>query len=761
MAYHSPIQAPTDPELRWGEADYSWDGLATKPWRGETGALTLQDYWRRGPRGGRARTDAQMRAAGDLVDLPGGRTFSIHHISDRLLAALPSARQQRIRHRRGANFVLRLKGASAVDAESWGKELWVAGSDSRAQLQGCWVDGRPFAGLSEVHAVFADAFLIDPVFDADTVFGDGADFRRTYFHGPAEFPTARFGLVSFDGSFFASGADFSRAKFDGVCFFNDTWFEVGAAFEGTQFSTVLDFYRAMFVNGADFSDAKFWNLGLGDAAFLNRSTFERVQVSTAADFTGAYLGGEASFRDARFGPNTSFEGAHFATDFSGPGTLKAERKGAAVTFTDARFDSSASFKGARFGGQAKFEFATFEPVPSFEAAHFEAVANFTGAALGRRMSFAGAVFGGLAWFPALPEGPPVAGAVEPSLESHAPGRGEFHAIDFRRAVFGDDASFGNRRFLEAASFDESVWCGVPVFHGATFRQDVSFEGAIFPVIERNRWPNQFSLRFRFWSADWPARGLPKTGAPDPAHYRVERARRVEQMWPPLEPGGIAALMVRMFGAAARLKPTGFATWHDLTNDPERGLERRYADLERAFRAMRMALGAAGAKASENRFFQLEMTARYRRPGSAQIGPLERGLAYLYRITSNFGQSLVRPLVTWSVAMLIFAMAFWAMGKVGPGDVIAHLPWPGRPDLDPDLGQALQLAIASALRPFEVWSVSFERQLIPGPGARLTWLGALFAGAPLAARLWSSLASLSSLTLLFLFALAVRRRFQVG
>jgi hypothetical protein len=82
-------------------------------------------------------------------------------------------------------------------------------------------------------------------------------------------------------------------------------------------------------------------------------------------------------------------------------------------------------------------------------------------------------------------------------------------------------------------------------------------------------------------------------------------------------------------------------------------------------------------------------------------------------------------------------------------------------LDPDLGRALQVSLASAFKPFEVWSSGYERQFAPPMTPDVAWLARVTQTWPLVSRLWSSAVSILSLTVLFLFGLAVKRRFQVS
>jgi len=745
---------PQDPLERWTSSDYSWNGLALKPWVGPTGLTTLQDYWRAHPTTGRLRTDTELRRAGELVATPSGAEYCIHHLTDEMLRTFPVARRQAIARRRPGQIQARLLAASRVDAIAFGKDFHINGTDTRAQLQGAWLTRGCFVGIREINAVFRGGFIHEASFEPRARFGPATDFREVYFCDPADFARCRFGMVSFDRACFYRGASFAEAWFMGITFFNDAWFEVEGDFAGARFKTVLDLYNAVFVNVGDFSRARCRNFGAGGAVFLNKSKFDGLRVKGAGDLASAYIAGSSSFQDASFGPYTKFSDLHVATPFKGEGNLRARHVGTPVSFSNARFGAHTSFEGAIFGGSVAFVFAVFQPSGSFQKAWFQGDADFTASALGRAMRFDQAVFESGAYFAAM-EHASLGGGIAKE-QNFAPSAGEFHAIDFRAAIFENLASFPGRKFQEEANFSGVIWRGPLNFAGASFRHDVNFENVRFASIDRSLWPGPFSLKRAWWALDWQARGLRKTGYESFIQFKIAHRARIADFSAPLEPRGVVGLLRRIGWFKPTLAESQPADW----KAARQKIDAQYARQEGAFRALRAALGAAAVKVGENRLFELELTARYRRGDVHTISLAERALAKLYELTSRFGQSLARPLGAWCALIAISVLVYWSMGKGSFPAVAAHLPAPGRDSLDPDLWKALQASLSSAFKPFEVWGSGYERQFSPPLAADGAWLAQLTKTWPLISRLWSSTVSILSLTVLFLFGLAVKRRFQV-
>ncbi|MDR6627610.1 hypothetical protein [Caulobacter segnis] len=744
-----------EPIANWTAADYSWAGLATKDWNGPPGCTTLQDYWRLDPTTGRLRSDAALRKARELVTTPGGVDYCIHHLSDQLLKSFPVRTREAIRRRRVAGLQVRIASANRVEATVFKRQFHISGIDSRAQLQGTWIWPGSFSGAREINANLSESFILKADFERRVRFGPATDFESAFFYETARFAECRFFQVSFDRAYFHSGASFTKAWFLGAALFDEAVFEVGASFVDTRFNLSADLNDAFFPNGADFSRARCQDFVAAGAVFLNASKFEAIRVKGVANFAGAYVAGSSSFTDAEFGPHSTFYGAHVGTPFDGKGMAETKKVRGPVDFSRARFGICSSFERSVFGGVALFVGTVFQPSGSFADARFLDDANFNAAALGRAMKFQRVVFKGDAYFAAMEHSSLASGIA--AERNFAPSAAEFHAIDFTRAVFGKLASFPGRRFQEEAIFEEVIWRGPINFAGATFRHDVNIEYTRFANSDRGLWPGPLSLKRLWWSLAWDNRGRLKTGFSSLAAFDAVRARRWARFTAPVEPRGLMAVF-RQWG------------WIEPNPDDEpitdravarKIVDEQYAKQETAFRSLRAALAAAAVKVGENRLFELELVARYRRPEAPGVGAAERILAWLYHTCSRFGQSLIRPLLAWAALILLSVPVYWVMGKGSTAEVLAYLPGPGRTTLDPDLGRALQASLAGAFKPFEVWASGYERQFVEPMSADVAWLARVTRTWPIVSRLWSSAVSVLSLTLLFLFGLAIKRRFQVS
>ena len=199
---------------------------------------------------------------------------------------------------------------------------------------------------SKKHSAASDA----PV---KSIFFEGAriDFSNYIFLGPAFFSCARFsGRTNFSAALFRGFATFSDARFSGPASFSDARFSGHAYFSDAQFSGPTFFSRAQFSGAADFSDAEF----IGDATFLN-----------------ARFSGEAFFLNARFSDSASF----FAAQFSDHATFFRVhiKENASLKFNKSIFghpsdlSKSVNFGQARFEGPVAFEDVTFHGPTSFRA----------------------------------------------------------------------------------------------------------------------------------------------------------------------------------------------------------------------------------------------------------------------------------------------------------------------------------------------------------------------------------------------------------
>jgi hypothetical protein len=239
----------------------------------------------------------------------------------------------------------------------------------------------------------------------------------------ANFRDCRFGdRGNLIGATFGGRANFSRAAFgDDLCLVDAT-FGDNSSFRGATFGNAAHFNGATFAFGADFSDATF-----GDRADFSRAIFNGLP-----GFLRATFGDDADFTDAAFGDNATFTKATFKyrANFSGV------TFGVVASFSGATFGAYADLSGATLGEGADLRAASFRDGASFSGATFGDAANLSGATFEVGASFSGATFG--------------------------------IGTSFSGATFGDGASFSGATFGDGASFS-----------GATFGDEASFSGATF------------------------------------------------------------------------------------------------------------------------------------------------------------------------------------------------------------------------------------------------------------------------------------------
>ena len=163
---------------------------------------------------------------------------------------------------------------------------------------------------------------------------------------------------------------------------------------------------------------------------------------------------------------------------------------------------------------------------------------------------------------------------------------------------------------------------------------------------------------------------------------------------------------------------------------------RLRELEGGLRALRKGAEKTGDVASAQRFFRMELITRRRRRNSMR-GAIWAA-SFLYQWSSDFGGSMMRPIVTLFGLWVAFAAIFALCADSG-FDFIGALNFSGQ----------------NIVRPFSIWSArdllegTFSAQLLNDPD---TWRG-------VAIRFVATLQSFAALILLFLFGLAARRQFQ--
>ena len=211
------------------------------------------------------------------------------------------------------------------------------------------------------------------------------------------------------------------------------------AFTGVRFRDSAIFDGVVFADAVEFEDCEF----LGGASFM-----------------GTQFLGPAAFRRSHFRGHTSFKGVRTEAGvfelsrFEGPATFMDASFGE-VSFDHSRFED-AYFDRARFNGPASFSDADIELEATFKGAAFLDEAVYEGTRFRGETLFRNAGFSGPARFD----------------------RARFRrAVRFNRTGFSEQASFRDITFVREASFVEARFEKDAAFSGCRFKSGLDLTGA--------------------------------------------------------------------------------------------------------------------------------------------------------------------------------------------------------------------------------------------------------------------------------------------
>lgn len=710
----------------WQAEDYSWDGLAHKPWAGwcvlpdgrvvedpsswpeeddrhaprPHGArpATLQDYWR--------------DQKDDLIPCPvSGKRFTIIHLPLEWEDGTPTPKVDQTK-------VLRAKLAAAAGAGEFDFLGEPDGPDRRAQCGGAVLrnfdlaelcsnrneDGRTPVYLSASRCFFAGVAR----------FSWAAFSVNTWFKG-----TAFSGNALFDSAAFSGDARFDSAAFLGNGWFSDAAFSGAAAFEGATFSDDAWFNRTSFSGDAFFNSATFSR----NAWFLE-SAFSRY-----VRFNSANVAGDGSFNKAVFSKTAWFDHAAFSGDAMFDGAVFWE----GVTFSYAVFARNARFTGAAFSGLARLDRAVFAGTADFRG---------EGVALSQPASHQLLIVQTEDRPPQRHEGALTTPAAISPLARRA-----FRCIEARRAVFLGEALFENRDVYEASRFDRTRFFKRASFHDSKLKQsttflDAQFEASLDPARQHAA----------------GARGDDAFAVPEWALKRLHAAEARRREITGEDPITYAKWWTAFDDDRAKDAAAFSARNPD---DPTRGAY--FAELEDAFRTLKRAMEDNRNKPEEGRFFKLELKARRQRrePG---VPLWERLMSDLYGLLSDYGNSAARP-AGWLLALfvmftLIYAplATLWVRAPTLPewgeaasysaGRVLPFGPWAGDPPACSAMGRLLDVQPS-------------HEQLASDPACRSGLANTAGPWTVFGISFLATIQSLLALILAFLAALAARRRFQIN
>ncbi len=513
-----------------------------------------------------------------------------------------------------------------------------------------------------------------------------------------------------------------------------------ADLRGTVFPRKFSFEKIGVHIYANFSSA--W--------FCERASFEGAVLEKGANFENAIFEGGAIFSEARFqdGAHASFNNAIFkgSTDFSG-----CNFKGGSA-FCATIFLSNTTFHGTTFESYAHFHKTRFTKPPDFGEANFSTDKYFGGAEFKdmkfpRESLFVNAKFNNSEW------------------DNVKFGRGAnfslaiFYESKFYNVVFSSKTSFDNTTFddvtLSKTHFKDNV-----SFSGCMFKRNISFEGSTF---EKDAdfsvpQPDQDSTNIRSSFSEISFEGAEFLGDVTFANRRfTHKTSFAEAVFHGL-PGFHDARLhqdtdfrgAKFLGTKALInelresKPKGswiFTTsWRAWRRQKKVERNKRASQLERAYRTLKLFMQEKRAHNEEGLFFALELECRRLQ---STVPLFERWFATLYKGFSGYGESLTRPIFLWLLTQAMFGFVY--------GWCIAH-------SNEPEWQDVARFTLEQSVRPFAIWSERYRSAYEQSGGWIANYLGQeTFPFLELIA----SVQAIISLSLIFLFFLALRRRFRMG
>ncbi|MBC7767399.1 MAG: pentapeptide repeat-containing protein [Phycisphaerales bacterium] len=505
----------------------------------------------------------------------------------------------------------------------------------------------------------------------------------------------------------------------------DAHFSKTVKLPGVKFASTPNFAGAMFKHGA---------------------LFNKAQFPKGAHFRDAVFGRNADFQEAQFGGRADFQGivvCLMALFGSRPDDRTKTKFSDVAKFNRARFLNGANFNDIEFGDKSAFDDAVFARRSDFERCVFTGAAIFERASFYRRASFAFAKFKRSVTF----------------------ARAQFHGrSDFEDAELPGDMSFDRAQFtaIERMLNAARVWFWIALafaawtYLGTPWPEALAFHKAwifAFPALiyltSSFLISKDSQLAARMWFV--LALGLvvwAYFGAPAPDHLAPYR------VWIFALPAGVCLAASSYMAKDGKVEP----------------FERSYSYL-----------AAQVEKAGNRKDAALLLRKHQRAKRLRRRHPLPgRILSIAYDIAASYGDSLRRPTFWLLMSLAAFAALFWTWSNGGPRDVQAWIARVQHAEERAELFGAVEFSLANVVQPFATWApalhgdqdCNFRTNLLV-VGARKTTAGvercrpvwmdanADLNGHRLAVRTMSALQSIVSALLLFLMALATRRRFSIS
>lgn len=338
----------------------------------------------------------------------------------------------------------------------------------------------------------------------------------------------------------------------------------------------------------------------------------------------------------------------------------------------------ADFGGVVFPGPVDFTGSTLPDRLSFDSAHFSDTARFKGVTFGKRTWFDSARF---------------------SL-----------GADFREAKFRR-VSFNHVRFIQDARFDRAEFHHIATFREAKFLSVANFGGAI--------------------ETDEPAAYSFRRCEFDGAEFQGRSTFNYRRFFDTASFQGAKFTQAPEFHNCVLHPDMDFSNLRFPSVEPYWGAARRH------YRTLKKLMGEIQSRDDEAMFYAREQKCLRKLKETPSWVKL---LSVMYAVTSDYGQSALRPFVwllaTTSIFSIIYVYVQFAV-------LVGHNA----------LGSPLGFAVEQIVRPFAI--------LMSGYKSERQWVTAALEAYPFWVPFFATVQSIISLGLLALLFLALRWRFRRG
>ena len=495
---------------------------------------------------------------------------------------------------------------------------------------------------------------------------------------------------------------------------NEFVFPGNASFESATFTGTAYFDSATFAGAVYFVKVIFKDdVSFNSVTFTGDASFEGATFTGKADFNRAMFAGNASFGIATFTGNADFVSATLTGDadfvsatFTGEAYFGSATFTGGASFGVANFMRTAYFRSATFTGNAYFNEAIITGNAFFDSATFTGDANFVSVTITGDAHFGSATFAGNAYF------------MNATFTGYA---------DFSSAIFTCDASFGSATFTDDAFFDSATFTGDLKFVQVNFNSNANlgdakfYSGSNFAAshcerafdLSGTKFFNQVPIFIQAHFTESPR--LDHIQLPIPGYY------------------------------SGRLpSPDGV----------KRGWKSDKDDIA-AYTALRRLSLSAQDHSTERLAFKGEMRAKRSLSGFS----FYRVFSYIYDALTDFGASIVRPLVVW--LGLFVVVAFLYFQSAVPYQEVADFE---RPEICQTSSSSVSASLLSAHNALPFVTTGQRRFIdrayicLYGNDKIITSAKAL--ALPTNLGLWGALHTVISTVLVFFILLGLRNRFRI-